>query len=261
MLPILLKLGPLTIYSYGLFLFLGLFAGLYWWWKIGRDEHWEETTLFDIYFAALLAFLVLGRVVYVIQNPPLQTLSMAMSLLSHPGYNVWAGLIGVGSVVAMFVRKHEWDGWKVADAAVVVLSTIIVIASVGALLNGSTPGLVSSVLGYIHPGDTVPRIPVDGWTFIWSLGLFATVSRVRKNFRFYAWYKGEASVAKEGLTVLMGGLLLGFYLLVYGLITEGIRVWVVPGSSLIGVVIMLFSVGMIYWRSGKHRPRTKGGHI
>lgn len=253
MLPILLKLGPITIYAYGVFLAIGVFAGLYWFWKIGRDEHWEETKLFDMYFVALFTYFVVGRIAYVLLHPELYELGKALSLLAYPGIVNSVGILGASLVVGVMSRRAEWEEWKVMDGWVVVVATVLVIASLGAILNGSLPGRVSESFGYIHPGDTVARIPGDVWSFIWSLVTFGTVSRVRKNFRFYAWYKGEASVAKDGLAALAFGVLAGVYYLGAGLILEGNNLWVVPVRSLVGLGLMVFFGFVIYWRGGKNR--------
>lgn len=253
MLPILLKLGPITIYAYGVFLALGVFAGLYWFWKIGRDEHWEENSLFDTYFIALFIYFIAGRLTYVLLHPELYSFTRALSLLSHPGITSSVGILAATAGVSLLARKYEWDGWKVLDGWVVVLSTVLVIATIGAILNGSLPGVVSESFGYIHPGDTVARVPGDVWSFIWSLITFGVVSRVRKNFRFYSWYKGEASVAKDGLAALCFGALVGLYYLGAGMILEGPRVGAVPVLSLGGVGLGFLFGFMIYWRGGKNR--------
>ena len=253
MLPILLKLGPITIYAYGLFFAFGVFAGLYWFWKIGRDEHWEENILFDTYFIALFIYLVVGRMAYVMVHPELYNLGKAISILAYPGIVSSVGILAASIVVLLLARKAEWEEWKVMDGWVVVVSTVLVITSIGAILNGSLPGVVSNTFGYIHPGDTVARIPGDVWSFIWSLITFGIVSRVRKNFRFYAWYKGEASVAKDGLAALCFGVMVGGYYLIAGVMLEGSRLGVVPIMSLIGLGLVLCFSFMIYWRGGKNR--------
>ena len=255
MLPILLKLGPITIYSYGVFLTLGLFAGLYWFWKMGRDEHWEETWIFDTYFVSVFLYLFVGRLVYVIFNPQMHNFLQALSILSHPGMSVIGGLIATLLVVLFLSRKAEIDMWKVMDSWSVVISIVLVIVSVVAILNGSMPGIQSSMFGYIHPGDNVPRLSGDLWTFVWSLISFGVVSRVRKNFRFYSWYKGEASVAHDGLAALILLCLSGMYAMVLGFIVEGSRIWVIPKTTIVGILILFIGLALIYFRSGKSKKK------
>jgi prolipoprotein diacylglyceryltransferase len=255
MLPILLKLGPITIYSYGLFLAMGLFAGLYWFWKMGRDEHWDETWIFDTYFLAVLGYLVGGRVGYVFLNPELFSLTKSLSLLSHPGLDTLSGIV-VSLVVVLFLsRRAEIDPWKVVDTWVVVSAVVMVIGSIGAVLNGSMPGIISDAFGYIHPGDTVPRLSGDIWTFIWSLFCFGVVSRVRKNFRFYSWYKGESSVARDGLAFLVWGGMGGIYYLILGLIVEGYKIGFVPALTGFGLILVIMAMLLVYYRSGKNKKK------
>lgn len=249
MLPIILSVGPVTIYSYGVFVTLGLFAGLYWWWKIGRDEHWDETKLFDIYFLALFAYWVLGRAAYVATHQDLQNWGNALAVLAHPGVNSWVGIIAAAAVAWIGARRAEWDQWRVMDAATVVMSIVVTISAVGMVLNGSNPGRVAS-LGYVHPGDTVSRIPVDLWILAVAIIAFGALSRIRKNFRFYAWYKGEASVAKDGLTLLVGIGMMGVELIGQGILSESKMLGPIPVVSLIGTTIVLASIVMIYLRSG-----------
>lgn len=255
MLPILLKLGPITIYSYGIFLALGLFVGLYWFWKMGRDEHWEETWIFDTYIVATTLYLIVGRVVYVLLNPELYSIDRAFSILAHPGISAVGGIIVTLLAIIFLARRAEIDTWKVMDAWAVALTIVMVVASVGAILNGSMPGLESSAFGYVHPGDNVPRLSGDLWTFIWSLITFGVVSRVRKNFRFYSWYKGEASVARDGLAGLVLLALSGLYASILGFMLEGARIWLIPRTTIIGILILFTSGVMIYFRSGKSKKK------
>lgn len=252
MLPILVSLGPIKIYSYGVFLFLALFAGLYWWWKIGRDEHWDEVKLFDAYFVAVMGYIVFGRIGYVLVTPDLHSLSAALGLLSFPGLNAIVGIFASFLIVGFFARRNDWESWKVADAYVVVLATILVIGSFGAILNGSNPGLISE-WGIVHPGQVEKRIPVDMFTFFWSLIVFGIASRVRKNFRFYSWYKGDASVAKEGLAALVFGLITGVYWIVAGVLDDGSRLGNIPYLSILGFWVVMGTGCMIYLRSGKNK--------
>lgn len=244
MLPILISVGPIKIYSMGVFLFLGLFAGLYWWWKIGRDEHWEETQLFDSYFLSLFTFLMGGRVIYVLSHPDLHHAWKAWAIFAYPGISWVGGIIIATITMWLFSRRVQWEAWKMLDAWATVLTTIMFVASIGAILNGSNPGKIVS-WGLAYPGSIEKHIPVDIWFFLWSLFSFAIVSRVRKYFRFYSWYKRDASVAKDGLAALILILLAGVYFLVAGIIDANIYYN--------GAVLILIAGCMIVLRSGKNR--------
>lgn len=239
MLPILLNLGPVKIYSYGLFLALGLFIGLYFWWKMGRDEHLEEISLFDGFFLSLLIYFVVGRAGYVLTHmAEVGTLYRALALLSYPGISSTIGILAGLIFVILFARSHDWDSWKVADSAVVALASILIFGGIGGLLNGANPGIPAKI-GIVYPGDTITRFPVDIWIIVWAIMVFAIVSRVRKNFRFYAWYKGESSMAQEGLASLIFGVMVGVYYLVVGWIQEPLgKIGFVPYEFLFSLLLM-----------------------
>lgn len=243
--PILVSLGPVKIYAFGVFLAVGLFTGLYFWWKMGRDEHWEEIELFDAYFLSLLIFLLTSRVAYIIIHPELQTLYRSIAVLAYPGMIWGAGIAVVLVFAAWFARNHEWPGWKVVDAAVVAVAAVVAIAGVGNILNGSNPG-IEHAWGLIYPGGSTRRLPVDVWTWLWGVLTFITVSRTRKQFRFYTWYKGEASVARDGLAAWVFAGLSGLYLAGAGMIDDGVR-W----QTWVGFGMMLLAAVAVYRRSGR----------
>lgn len=252
MLPILLSLGPVKIYSYGVFLALGLFIGLYFWWKMGRDEHFDEIALFDGFFLSILIYFVAGRAGYVATHmSEVGTLYRALAILAFPGVSSVIGIVAMVGFMIFFARSNGWDTWKVLDSVVVSLAGVLVFGGIGGLLNGTNPGKPSN-FGLIYPGDTIARIPVDLWIIVWSLVTFAIVSRVRKNFRFYSWYKGESSMAQEGLASLVFVGLVGAYYLVIGWIRESMaRVGVVPVEILIGLALLILAGWLIYRRVGR----------
>lgn len=259
MLPILLNLGPVKIYSYGVCLAIGLFISLYFWWKMGRDEHWDEILLFDGFFLSVIVYLVFGRIGYVLSHiGDTSTIYRSIAILAYPGLNAVFGIVAVIIFMVLFARAQGWQVWKASDAFVVALSIILVFGGLGGLLNGSNPGRLAP-WGLIYPGQTGPRIPVDAWILLWAIPTFATVSRVRKNFRFYSWYKGDSSMAQEGLASLVFVLLVGIYYGVLGWIGQtSLRVGKMPGEFLIGVLVIAISTYLINRRVGRREDTVWG---
>lgn len=251
MLPVLITLGPIKIYSMGVFMVLGLLLGLYFWWKLGRDEHWDEIALFDIFFLSLFIFLLFGRLVYVVMHwSDLGTIYRYFAFLSYPGISYGWGIFGSLIGVTGFIREKGWDLWKALDVFVVVLAIIILISSIGAFLNGSNPGKMVG-WGMPYPGLESRYIPVDLWKVIWGLISFIVVGRVRKNFRFYTWYRGEASLAKDGLAALIFLGLIGIYYLIAALLDDALLlVGKLPLIGIIGFGLLVIASCLIYLRSG-----------
>lgn len=252
MLPILVSLGPIKIYSYGLFLAIGLFLALYFWWKMGRDEHFDEIALFDGYFLALIVFLLMGRGAYVALNlGDFQSIWPAMALLAHPGVEGTVGLVASFIFMILFARSRGWEAWKVADMVVVAMSVILVFGNIGGLLNGTNPGIEAS-WGLKYVGHDEARVPLDVIMLIWSVVAFGVVSRVRKDFRFYTWYKGDSSTAQEGLASLVFGIMVGIYYMSVPWVDQDVSRWVVvPVLALFGGLCVAGSAYLIYKRVGR----------
>ena len=68
MLPILFKLGPITIYSFGFFLTLAYLAATFILWREGKRQGYNEEKLLDLSVISLIAALVGGRIYYVLIN-------------------------------------------------------------------------------------------------------------------------------------------------------------------------------------------------
>lgn len=250
MLPVLVSLGPVKIYSMGVALTLGLFLGLFYWWKLGRDEHWDEIGLFDGFFLGLIAFFIFGRLGYVaLHFEDLGTVYRLIAFLVYPGISYAAGIAGSLAALISFGRSKEWDMWKLLDIAAVVLPLILFFGFAGSLLNGSNPGRAMP-FGLIFPGVEGRRFPVDIWGMIWSLITFGVAVRVRKNFRFYGWYKGTSSVAKDGLAAIVTLGLSGFYALVAGFLDDGFFWYWLPVMSVVGLGALVISGISIYRRVG-----------
>ena len=200
-------------------------AGLYWWWKMGRDENLPEISLFDGYFLATFAFFIFGRVGYVLTHfAELGGWAEMMSILSKPGMSYGVGIVSAGVVIAKFVQVKEWEIWRTLDSLAVTLSLVLVFGSIGLLLNRGE-----------LPGDAI-------W-IVWSLIQFVIVTMVRKNFRFYTWYKGENSVAQDGLAMLVfSGMVAVYYL---GVSIIAANWWMVIALALTLLTSILIVMGRV----------------
>lgn len=210
---------------------------------MGRDEHFDEIVLFDSFFLSVIIYLLAGRIGYVTwHHETVGTLYRSLAVFAYPGINVVTGLVATLVFMFFFARANNWNFSKVADAFVVALSLALTFGSIGAILNGSNPvwqvNLIASV-----------------WAFV----TFIVVSRVRKNFRFYSWYKGESSIAQEGLAALMFMLSVGVYCAVISFVDQlNWKIWIIPGELMIGLFVIIASIYMISRRTGRRESTLWG---
>ena len=223
-------------YLYGSMIAVGLFLGLFTWWKLGRDEHWEEIALFDAFFLGMIVFVLAARAGYVATHlPDFRIWYRVLSFAKYPGMANGAGIVGAGAFLAFFAKSQEWEVAKAWDAAAVALAEILIFAAIGAL---------------------------NLWGVVWATATYIIVSRVRKQFRFYAWYRRESSTAKDGLGGMVFVGLAGIFYLVYGFIApQQVHFYRIPVLSMAGLGIILGSLILIQRARGERVGRQYRGAL
>lgn len=112
---ILIKLGPLTIYWYGLFIVLGILSALFLILRIAKRFGFESEKVWDLSFYLIL-FGLIGARVY-------EVFLMAPYYFSHPEQivKVWEGGLAIhGGITAgiitliIFTKKNNLSFWKTA---------------------------------------------------------------------------------------------------------------------------------------------------
>jgi phosphatidylglycerol---prolipoprotein diacylglyceryl transferase len=106
--PILVKLGPITIHTYGFMLALGVLSalGLSTW--LGKKENLETKTIFDFIFYTLLIGLLGAKLFLFVTDFGYYTRSWSnLKSLLFSGGTFYGGLIFGGLFAIWFLRKHR----------------------------------------------------------------------------------------------------------------------------------------------------------
>lgn len=216
----------IQLYSYGAIFSLGVLLSLYYFWKMGKDEHLEEISLFDAYFLSLAAYFAVGRVIYAYLVREL-TIMQSMAILSYPGLNELAGIGGAVLMMVIVSMVKEWNRWKIMDLSSVSLSLILAFGGLARLTSAISPTNIFSL--------------------VFFLVMFVVTYRVRKNFRFYSWYKGEKGVPPEGLAAKVLVMMAGLYFLLGGLAQAELNFYMV----FVGVIFIFAGAISIFISSGR----------
>lgn len=186
MFPVLANFGPLTIYSFGLLLGLGLLAGTYHVWKHGRAASLPEERLLDGTFLTVLGGLAGARALYVLSNLPLY----AEDLLSviyfwKGGLSFWGALLGGVLTIMLLSRKFRWPSGQMFDLAAPAVALGSFFGYIGAFLNASSyGGETAFIWGIPQQGLTGLRHPSQLLEAVLQLIIFITLVRARKNRPF-----------------------------------------------------------------------------
>lgn len=235
MLPVLVTLGPLTIYSFSLFLGVGFFLTAFIAWRRLIDLGLEEEKILDGLILAAVVGLVSAKLIFALENFPLS------------GYSFWGGIAGAALVFFLLTRTWKWNFWQVVDELAFAVLPLAVLSQVGAFLAGSTPGRPTLMpWGLYFPGMLVRSQPIS---LLMAMGFFAMwiyFLKVERNWRGWLWYKSK----DPGLIFLL------FLALGIGL-TFLVDFWTIAeiywlGLKIIACLVSLLAIGIIIFdRSGR----------
>lgn len=139
--PVLIRIGPLTIHTYGVLIASGFLLGLALAVRQAKKEGIPQERIIDIGFYGLLAAIVGSRLLFVVIN--------AGYYLKHPlgVFKIWeGGLVFYGGlmvavpVAIWYIRKHDLDLWKITDVFAPSLALGHAIGRLGCLSAGCCYG-------------------------------------------------------------------------------------------------------------------------
>lgn len=186
MLPVLATVGPLTIYSFGLLLGLGLLAGTYYVWKHGRAASLPEERLLDVTFLTILGGLVGARVLYVLSNPSLYAEEyVGVLYFWQGGLSFWGAVLGGVITILAVSRKFRWPSGQLFDLVAPAAAMGGTFGYIGAFLNGSAyGGETGFIWGVSQQGLVGARHPSQILEALLQFLIFVMLLRFRKRAPF-----------------------------------------------------------------------------
>ncbi len=172
MLPEICKIGPLTIYSYGLMMVLAFFTASFLCGLQAKKEGVDPDRIFNLLFQVFIAGIIGCRIFYVLNNlsfylqNPLEIL-----MLQHGGMAWFGGLISGSVWAVIFIRKHKMDLTGTLDLIAPFVALGQAIGRIGCLLNGCCYGRESQFGIYFKSLDKV-LIPTQLYSSLALLLIF-----------------------------------------------------------------------------------------
>lgn len=180
MYPVLLEFGPITIYSYGFFLALGYLVATYIFWREGKKQGYQEEKLLDFSIICLVAALVGGRALYVLNNYEQFSDNLRSALYFwEGGFAYYGSVILVVLVGVYFVRRWRWSFLQIADIGALAVLSATVVAKIGSFLAGNDfGGLTSLPWGLTFPYLEGARHPTQLYEAVYAGILFFFLYRL-----------------------------------------------------------------------------------
>lgn len=163
--PIIVKLGPITIYSYGMMIAIAFLLGIYLARSEARRKHIKPDLVYDLVLYIVIGSLIGARLYYLAFFNPAGFVKEPLSI-----FKVWQGGLAIhgailGGILAgiLFSKRHRISFWRLAD---IVAPSIILghaIGRLGCFLNGCCFGVpTESIFGVKFPKNSLADIAYAG---------------------------------------------------------------------------------------------------
>ncbi|MEK7633735.1 MAG: prolipoprotein diacylglyceryl transferase family protein [Patescibacteria group bacterium] len=148
MLPVLLNLGFLKIYTFGVFLVLGFFWATFLLWKNIRLTSFKEEDVFDGLFLSLFGALFFGRLVYVVLNFKEFGFNILKFILinGYPGLSLYGAIFGGLLILFLFSNSRKINFNELVDYFITPLFVALAFGKIGAFFSGAEIGIKTNFL-------------------------------------------------------------------------------------------------------------------
>lgn len=255
--PILLEIGPLTIYFYGVMLALAFVVGIWFATRQAKREKVPANTTLDLSLIALITGIIGARILFVLLNLDYYSNHPFETIMFWQGGLVYYGGIILGVLCAiLFLKVRKLDVWKITDICAPFLAIGQAIGRIGCFLNGCCFGKPVSWGIKFPPGSMASYEQ-------FSQGLIKSVNEYSLSVHPTQLYEGVNALIIFLILIVVrrkkrfNGELFWLYLLLYAITRSGIeflrgddRGPVFFGSysisQLIGVGIFILALLMIF---------------
>ena len=243
MLPVLLDIGPITIYSFGFFLALSYLVGTFVFWKLGKKQGYNEEKLLDLSIISLIAALAGGHLYFVALNFGLFRDDLVSILYVWQGGFAYHGSLAVVFLVASyFVIKWKWSYFQIADIASLAATASLIIGKVGTFFAGFDFGRVSSLPWSVQfPSLVGQRHPVQLYEALAYTAVFVLL--------YYLYFRNLASSEMKSGKIFFSFLVLtGLTRAVFEFFrAQSLFVGRLPLASLVSLVVVSLAVVALYY--------------
>jgi phosphatidylglycerol:prolipoprotein diacylglycerol transferase len=265
MYPELFKIGPITVYSYGLMLGIGFLIGSAIFSRELKRNNIKEDVGITITFIAIVAGIVGSKLFYIIEEwnfgkgENLSYYFRSDVLFSPAGLTFYGGLILSIAVIYLYTHKKKLNLLQIFDCMAPAAALGYGIARIGCHLSGdgcygvSVNGTKWEFLGYSYIKGIVPTAPgvlvhpTPLYEFVACVIIFLILWLIRKKMKYY-------------------GQLFYIYLIFIGserLLVEFIRlnpkvIFGLTQAQLISIFLILFGIFMLIV---KHSSQNRSNYI
>lgn len=171
------NIGPISFYTWGLFLGLAFLAGCWIFLKEARKAGVEEKKILLLFLWVFVGAILGSRLFYLLQFFPF-SFSDFFNFRSG-GLAFQGGLLGGMSAGWLYTRKNKLSFWQLADLAALAVALGIFFGRIGCSLINDHPGAFTNLPWAIQWPDGGLRHPVAEYLALNALIMFFVLRRLR----------------------------------------------------------------------------------
>jgi phosphatidylglycerol:prolipoprotein diacylglycerol transferase len=217
--PEICKLGPLTIYSYGLMLVIAFMVATWLACAEAKRRGIDPDVIFNLNFVILICGIIGGRVFYIFYNWGYYSRNPLEMIMLQKGGLAWFGglIFGMASAV-LYLKFKRLSFFKIADLLVPFIALAQAIGRIGCFLNGCCFGK-ESAYGIYSPAQGAVLIPAQLYSSLLLFFIFLILRFLQKRPHqtgqvffaylllysakrfFIEFFRGDSSTILFGLTL------------------------------------------------------------
>lgn len=154
-----IPLGPITIYVWGTMVALGIAVGLWVAGKRAAKLGLDKKLVYDLGVWTVVAAFVGARIGHSFFYDWATTINDPMEFFRiwHGGFSIMGGFVTALMVAIWYLRRHQADVWRYADATIFGLPIGLGIGRIGCFLIHDHPGTASDFILAVQYPDGVVR--------------------------------------------------------------------------------------------------------
>jgi phosphatidylglycerol---prolipoprotein diacylglyceryl transferase len=250
--PDLIKIGLLTVHTYGALIAIGFLVGLFIAIRTGRRNGIDSQKIMDMGLLLIISGVIGSRVTYILMNLSEYSANpLNMFKLWEGGLVFSGGLLAAIIAMAFYLRHHKLDFWRVGDVWAPALAIGQAIGRIGCFMAGccygkETHGFCSVV--FTDPKSiaplNIPLYPTQLFDSLSNFIIFAIlmILSARKKFQgqVFLWFLIMHSTARLVIEKFRGdnrGIFFGTN-------------WTV--TQFLAIVILISAISALFYLKSKH---------
>lgn len=181
MFPVLFRLGPFTIYSFGLFLALGFLLSTFLIYRQAARWYLDKEKVFDTVFLSVIGGILGARLFYIIEHWDNYGFSILNWILvnARPGFSLLGGIGSFLSVFLLRVKKEKLPLYKMLDLLTVPILVFFIFGEIGAFFTGVEIGTPTRLPWGVIFFSTLKRHPVSLYKALTSVLILILIVRLK----------------------------------------------------------------------------------